>query len=251
MILSKLFSSKLAANFSQARLLLKPSQPEPTHPSAAVSASTPRPSSHDSESGSSSDSWSRSTTPRPSQSLITVSLVPDDLSEYKDLFTRPPPRNSHVTPSPTPPPNSRLPKSDPPTYLRQGQTPASTISAARRQATRDGDQQSPSRSSRYSTGRKNSDSNKGLEETPGPSVTQKSPGVTPDGEKGLPLSLQRQLEPSIRSRMKLPSNSIRSRPPLMPLLQTPIPRTPLPEVPPVVALQQTSNTKLQATSVQN
>jgi hypothetical protein len=200
--------------------------------------------------------------PRPSQPLITVSLSPDNLSEYKDLFfPRPvaPPQDSNDTPSPTPPPNSRLPKSDLPTYPRRGQTPASAIAAARRQATCDGDDRSLSRSSRYF--RKNSDSGKGLEETPGPSVTQESPQVTPDGEKGLPPSLQRHPSsgprfsanvnsPSIRSRMKPLSNAIRSRPPSIPPPQTPMPSTPLPDVPPFFPLPQKSNTELQATSAQ-
>ena len=224
-----------------------------------LAASTSRPASY--ESGSSSGSWPRSTTPRPSQPLITVSLSPDNLSEYKNLFTRPPPQDSDVTPSPTPPPNSCLPKSDPPIYPRRGQTPASAIAAAHRQATSDGGDRSPSRSSRYS--RKNSDSDKGHEETPGPSGTQESPRATPDGEKGLPPSLQRHPStitrsvqssenvnsPSVRSRMKPPSNPIRSRPPSMPLPQTPVPSVPPPDVL-LYSIRQTSNTELDATSTQ-
>lgn len=222
---SKSIGSKIAATFSHSRLP-KPSQPEPAPPST-LTASTSRPASY--ESGSSGGSWPRSTTPRPSQPLITVSLSPDNLSEYKNLFTRPPPQDSDVTPNPTPPPTSRLPKFDSPIYPRRGQTPASAIAAAHRQATSDSDDRSPSRSSRYS--RKNSDSDKGHEETPGPSGSQESPRATTDGEKGLPPSLQRVIRsaqssenansPSIRSRMKLPSNSIRSGPPSIPLPQTP------------------------------
>ena len=184
-------------------------------------------------------------------------MSPDNLSEYKNLFTRPP-QDSDVTPSPTPPPNPRLPKSDPPIYPRRGQTPASAIAAAHRQATSDGEDRSPSRSSRYS--RKNSDSDKGLEETPGPSGTQESPRASPDGEKGLPPSLQRHPSPvtksvqsseivhtpSIRSRMKPPSNPVRSRPPSMPLPQTPVPSIPLPEVL-LSSIRQTSDTELEAT----
>ena len=230
----------------------KPSQPEPARPST-LTASTSRPASY--ESGSSSGSWPRSTTPRPSQPLITVSLSPDNLSEYKNLFTRPPPQDSDITPNPTPPPTSRLPKFDSPIYPRRGQTPASAIAAAHRQATSDGDDRSPSRSSRYS--RKNSDSDKGHEETPGPSGSQESPRATTDGEKGLPPSLQRVIRsaqssenansPSIRSRMKLPSNSIRSGPPSMPLPQTP--SSPPPEVL-LSPLRQTSNIEVEATSAQ-
>lgn len=226
----------------------KPSQPEPARPST-LTASTSRPASY--ESGSSSGSWPRSTTPRPSQPLITVSLSPDNLSEYKNLFTRPPPQDSDITPNPTPPPTSRLPKFDSPIYPRRGQTPASAIAAAHRQATSDGDDRSPSRSSRYS--RKNSDSDKGHEETPGPSGAQESPRVTTDGEKGLLPSLTRSAQssennsPSIRSRMKLPSNSIRSGPPSMPLPQTP--SSPPPEVL-LSPLRQTSNIEVEATSAQ-
>ena len=228
----KSIGSKLqvVATFGRSRLP-KPSRTEPlaAQPSA-FSVSTSRPTSY--ESGSSCASWPRSSTPRPSQPLITVSLSPNDLSEYKNLFTRPPPRDSDITPSPTrtPPPNSCLPKSDSPIYPKRGQAPASAIAIVHRQATCDGDDRSPSRSesSRYS--RKNSDSDKGHEDTPGPSGAQETPLATPDGEKGPPLSLQRHPSPvttrrsvqssenvnlpSIRSCqcMKLPSNPIRSRP---------------------------------------
>ena len=227
-----------------------------THSSSTLSASSSRPASY--ESGSSSDSWPRSTTPRPSQPLITVSLSPDNLSEYKNLFTRPPAPDSDVTPSPTSPasPTSRLPKFDSPIYPRRGQTPASAIAAAHRQATGDGDDRSPSRSSRYS--RKNSDSDKGHEETQGHSGAQESPRATPDGEKGLPPSLQRHPSPvtrlvqssenvnssSIRSRMKPTSNSIRSGPPLIPLPQTPS------SPPSELLLRQASNVELEAASAQ-
>ena len=254
---AKSIGSKLAATFSHSRLP-KPSQPEPARPST-LTPSTSRPASY--ESGSSSGSWPRSTTPRPTHPLITVSLSPDNLSEYKNLFTRPPPPDSEVTPSPTPPPTSRLPKFDSPIYPRRGQTPASAIAAAHRQATNDGDDRSPSRSSRYS--RKNSDSDKGHEETPGPSGAQESPRTTPDGEKGLPSSLQRHPSPvtrsgqssenvnspSIRSRMKPPSNSIRSGPPSMPLPQTPVSNASPHEVL-LSPLRRSSNTEVEATSAQ-
>ena len=187
-------------------------------------------------------------------------MSPDNLSEYKNLFTRPPPQDSDVTPSPTPPPTSRLPKIDSPIYPRRGQTPASAIAAAHRQATSDGDDRSPSRSSRYS--RKNSDSDKGHEDTPGPSGAQESPRATADGEKGLPSSLQRHPSPvtksvqssdvnspSIRPRMKPPSNPIRSGPPSMPLPQTPVSSAPPPEVL-LSPLRQASNTEMEATSAQ-
>ena len=257
---SKSIGSKLAATFSHSRLP-KPTQPEPPRPStlSTLTPSTSRPASY--ESGSSSGSWPRSTTPRPSQPLITVSLSPDNLSEYKNLFTRPPPPDSEVTPSPTPPPTSRLPKFDSPIYPRRGQTPASAIAAAHRQATNDGDDRSPSRSSRYS--RKNSDSDKGHEETPGPSGAQESPRATPDGEKGPPPFLQRHPSPvtrsgqsseivnspSIRSRMKPPSNSLRSGPPSMPLPETPALNASPPEVL-LSPLRRASNTELEATSAQ-
>ena len=188
-------------------------------------------------------------------------MSPDNLSEYKNLFTRPPPQDSDVTPSPTPPPTSRLPKVDSPIYPRRGQTPASAIAAAHRQATSDGDDRSPSRSSRYS--RKNSDSDKGHEDTPGPFGAQESPRTTVDGEKGLPPSLQRHPSPvtksvqpsenvnspSIRSRMKPPTNPIRSGPPSIPLPQTPVPSAPPPEIL-LSPIRQTFNTELEATSAQ-
>lgn len=67
---------------------------------------------------------------------------------------------------------------------------------------------------------KNSDSDKGHEEIPGPSSAQESPRAIADEEKGLPPSLQRHPSPvtrlvqssenvnssSTRSRMKPPSN---------------------------------------------
>jgi len=232
--------SRLAATFSHSRLP-KPSIHTPvTHP-ATLSPSTSRAASY--ESGSSNGSRPRSTTPRPAQPLITVSLSPDNLSDYKNLFTRPP-QDADATPNPSPPPSSRLPKSDAPIYPRRGQTPASAIAAAHRQATSTGDDRSPSRSSRYS--RKNSDSDKGHEEALGPSGAQESPRlVAPDGEKRLPPSLQRHPSAatgsvqspdngnsSMRSRMKPPSTLARSRPPSMPLPQPPVSNAPSPELPP-------------------
>jgi hypothetical protein len=181
-------------------------------------------------------------------------LSPDSLSEYKNLFTRPPP-DSDVPPSPSSPsPSSRLPKYDAPIYPKRGQTPASAIAAAHRQATISGDDRSPSRSSRYS--RKNSDSDK---EIPGPSGAQESPRlVTHDEEKGLPPSLQRHPSPatgsvqspenvnsSMRSRMKQPSTPARSRPPSMPL-----PQTPIPNIPPEIPLRDTFNAELEASNTQ-
>ena len=141
----KFIGSKLqdVAIFGHSQLQ-KPSRTEPlTARPSAFSVSTSRPASY--ESGSSCASWPRSLTPRPSQPLITVSLSPNDLSEYKNLFTRPPPRHSDVTPSPTrtPPPNSCLPKSDSHIYPKRGQTPASAIATVHRQATCDGDDRSP------------------------------------------------------------------------------------------------------------
>lgn len=182
--------------------------------------------------------------PRPSQPLIRISLSPDDLSEYKDLFTRPPPQDSDVTPSTTPPPTStsRLPKLDPPIYPRQGQTPAgaSVITAAHRQATSDGDR-SPtgSRSSR-----KNSDSDKG-QQTQGPSgaPSQECRQATTDSLQRHPSFLTSHMNPPNRIR----SNLIRSGPPSMPLPQTPVPSALFP-----LALPRTSNTdsELKSTSVQ-
>jgi hypothetical protein len=232
----KSIGSKLAATFSNSRLW-KLSQPEPARQSASY------------ESGSSSGSWPRSTTPRPSQPpLITLFMRPPPLS----------PQDSAVTPSPTPPPISRPPKSDPPIYPGQGQTPASAIAAAHRQATSDGDDRSPSSSSR-----KISDSDISHEGTPGPSGAQESPWATPDGEKGRLPSFQRHPSavtrsvqcskkvdsPSIRSRMKPPSNPIRSRPPSMPLPRTPTLSAPPPVVP-LPLLPQISYTELEATSTQ-
>ena len=179
-------------------------------------------------------------------------MSPDNLSEYKNLFTRPPPQDPDVTPSPTSPSTSRLPKFDSPIYPKRGQTPASAIAAAHRQATNDGDDRPPSRSSKYS--RKNSDSDKGHEETPGPSGAQESPRATADVEKELPPSLQRhpasvtrpQSSPSIRSRMKPPGNSIRSGPPSIPLPQTPVSSSPPPDIL-LSPIRQASNTELEAT----
>jgi len=105
----------------QCHLSPKPSQPVPacssTH--ATVATSTFRHASSGFESDSSSDTQSRSSTPRPScaksQPLITISLSPDNLSDYENLFYRPPPQDSDPTPNPTPP--------------STGQTPASQLQA--------------------------------------------------------------------------------------------------------------------------
>ena len=110
--------------------------------------------------------------------------------------------------------------------------------------------------------RKNSDSEKGHEETPGPSGAHESPRATADGEKGLPSSLQRHPSSvtrsvqssenvnatSMRSRMRPPSNP-RSRPPSIPLPQTPVPSAPPPEVV-LSSLRQTSSTELETTTAQ-
>ena len=161
-------------------------------------------------------------TPRPAMPLITVSLSPHNLSEYQDLFYVSP-----STPSSSPPPNPCIAKSDVPIYPRRGQTPASTIAAAHRQANNTGDARSPSMASG-----KNSDSDK---ET----LLQESPRlVTPDGEKGLPVSLHqhppaatRLLQSpengnlAMRSRVKTLASRPKCRPPSMPLPQPPVTNT--------------------------
>ena len=96
-----------------------------------------------------------------------------------------------------------------------------------------------------------------------PICAQESPRAA-DVENGLPPFLQRHPSPvtrsvqssenvsssSIRSRMKPPSNPpIRSGPPSIPLPQTPVPSASSPEVL-LSSLRQTSNTELEATSVQ-
>ena len=111
---------------------------------STLSPSTSRAASY--ESGSSNGSRPRSTTPWPPKPLVTVSLSPDDVSEYKNLFTRFQP-DSDLPPSPsTPTPNSRFQKADSPINPRRGQTPASAFAVAHRQATiSNGDDRSPSR----------------------------------------------------------------------------------------------------------
>ena len=237
--------SKLAATFGHSRLPKPSNYTQATRPST-LSPSTSRAASY--ESGSSNGSRPRSTTPRPSQPLITVSLSPDNVSEYKNLFTRPQP-DSDIPPSPSSPtPNSRFQKSDTPIYPRRGQTPASAIAAAHRQATTD--DRPPSRSSRYS--RKNSDSDK---ETLGASSgAQESP--RPDGgEKVLPPSLQRRSSSATgsvqdannpRLRIKSQTTHVRSRPPSIPLPQTPVPNSPLLEIP----LSDSFHAELEATGAQ-
>ena len=120
--------------------------------------------------------------------------------------------------------------------------------------TSDGDDQSPSRSSRYS--RKNSVSDRDHEETPGPSGTQESPWAIADGEKRLPPSLQRHPSRSVQSsenvnspRKKSSNPPIRSGPPSIPLPRTPVPGASSSDVL-LSPLRQTSNTELEATSIQ-
>ncbi|KAF8809602.1 hypothetical protein BYT27DRAFT_7187356 [Phlegmacium glaucopus] len=248
---SNSIGSKLAATFGHSRLP-KPSVHKPITRPSTLSPTTSRAASYDS--GSSKGSRPRSTTPRPAQPLITVSLSPDNLSDYKNLFTRPP-QDADIASGPSPPPSSRLPKADSPIYPRRGQTPASAIAAAHRQATT-GDDRSPSRSSRYS--RKNSDSDKGHEETSRPSGTHEYPRlVGPDGEKEVSASVQRRPSvatgsvqysengnSSMRSRMKPPSSPARSRPPSIPLPQPPAHGAPPPEMPPS-PLRQTFKVELE------
>jgi hypothetical protein len=174
--------SRLAATFSGPRTATAlatyapPTEPSFVSPSPVLAPSASRAASY--ESGSSNASRPRSTTPRPAQPL-TISLSSDDLSEFKDLFIRPPQDSrADLDVRPSPPLS--------PIHPRRGQTPASAIAAVHRQATSTGDVQSPSRSSRYSRTRKRSDSDK---EPHGPSGIPESPRlVTQDGEKGLPPS---------------------------------------------------------------
>ncbi|KIM41585.1 hypothetical protein M413DRAFT_27901 [Hebeloma cylindrosporum] len=256
-------SSKLAAHFSHSRSSKQISTTQasstPAQPPAVSSGLKP-PSTRSAsfESGSSAGTKRRSTTPRPSQPLITVSLSPDE--QFMDLFTRPKRKpsqsaektkrsssavDSDITPngSPASSPRTRSPEQS---IYRRGYTPASAIAAAvrHRQNSSIGSDQAPSTSSKTSNSRKNSDSDKSNEKdegssTPRLSEPRESPRPSlPDKEKGLPPSLQRR--PSVatgpnhqsdngsstaRSRMKQPSIPARSRPPSMPL---PLPPTPIP-----------------------
>ena len=280
-------SSKLAAHFSHSRSSkqISTTQPPstPAEPPAASSGLKP-PSTRSAsfESGSSTGTKKRSTTPRPAQPLITVSLSPDD--QFMDLFTRPKRRNlaessqsvdkvkkssavvnPDISPNASPPasPRTRSPEQS---IYRRGYTPASAIAAAVRhqQSSSIGSDRPPSTSSKTSNSRNNSDSDKSNEKDEGSSTPRLSePRESPrpsllEKEKGLPPSLQRRPSvatgsnhqsdngsSTVRSRMRQPSTPARSRPPSMPL---PLPPTPNPSSATFPGLQGTQAIKKESAS---
>ncbi|KDR77310.1 hypothetical protein GALMADRAFT_225426 [Galerina marginata CBS 339.88] len=264
-------SSKLAAHFSHARssriLGIPQTESAPTQPAASsLGLVPPSNRSASSESGSSGGTKTRSTTPRPARPTIMVSLSNDNNEEFKDLFTRPtdspgssrlvlqPPPEDPQKPSSAPSPIIRTPE---PSIYKRGHTPASAIAAAVRDRQNFPNERPASTSSKNSSSRKNSDSDKGHERHDGSSTprlyeARESPRLSsPEKEKGLPPSLQRRssvatgyaqssenVPSSPRSRMKLPSAHTRSRPPSMPPslpppspLPPPPPSSPLPVAP--------------------
>jgi len=258
-------SSKLAAHFSHSRSSKQTSTTQPSFtpaepPAASSGLKPPSTRSASFESGSSTGTKKRSTTPRPAQPMITVSLSPDD--QFMDLFTRPKRKNlaepsqsvdkvkkssavidPGITPNASPPASPRTRSSEQSIY-RRGYTPASAIAAAVRhqQNSSIGSDRAPSTSSKTSNSRNNSDSDKSNEKDEGSSTPRLSePRESPrpsllEKEKGLPPSLQRRPSvatgsnhhsdngsSTVRSRMRQPSTPARSRPPSMPL---PLPPTP-------------------------
>lgn len=234
--------SKFAAHFTHPRPSKAAKGHSETAPAAGSSGLAPPSARSGSfESGSSSGSKSRSTTPRPPQPTIMVSLSSDN-SEFKDLFTRPTnlPSSSSKVPSPS---NTKSQPLEPSIYKR-GYTPASAIAAAVRdqhssetpRSSSTSSKTSTSMSSKHSGSRKNSDSDKSHDRperasTPRLSEARESPRPIPlEEEKGLPPSLQRRSSvvtgpgqasesssSSTRSRMKQPSVRQQGRPPSMPL----------------------------------
>ena len=97
---------------------------------STLSSPTSRAASY--ESSSSNGSQPRSTTPRPSHPLITVSLSTDNVSEYRKPFYM---ASAGRTPTFHLPRALLLPALAFPFYPRRGQTPASAVAAAHRQAT--------------------------------------------------------------------------------------------------------------------
>ncbi|KAJ7762772.1 hypothetical protein DFH07DRAFT_403782 [Mycena maculata] len=91
---SPTLGSKLAAHFAPSRTKLlnlsprKPPRP-PTNGNPSDTLSPPIPSSSRATSMDSTSSENRSTTPRPNQPTITVSLPPDSLEGYEGMFTLP------------------------------------------------------------------------------------------------------------------------------------------------------------------
>ncbi|KAF7331693.1 hypothetical protein MKEN_00049100 [Mycena kentingensis (nom. inval.)] len=122
-------SSKLAARFAPSRQKLLNISPRKR--ALSTNYDTPSPSSSalalpiPQSRGPSVDSTSsdaRSVTPRPTQPTITVSVPPDSLEDYKDMFTLPkPPEDGQVTPTSD---SVRFPT---PSTLRDSPEPSSTI----------------------------------------------------------------------------------------------------------------------------
>jgi len=289
-VLTSSLTSKFAAHFSHSRS----SKPQATIDAQTSSSPAPTPvrpsglSPHAArnasfESGSSTGSKSRSITPRPAKPRITVSLSPDNLDGFQDLFTREVPTTpasetdvsskagtqtrrtsgeSEKTPAPSPSPRSSPEVS----IYRRGHTPASAIAAAvrDRQAASEPSEHSPSLSSKTSL--KNSDSDKSNDKHEGsstPRQTSHRESPRPSApDRGLPPSIHRRPStatgsghpsdiPSsaLRSRMKQPTTAARSRPPSMPLPLLPAPSTPPPEVPLLSKFPSTQSTEVEAQSL--
>ncbi|KAF8153206.1 hypothetical protein B0H34DRAFT_800434 [Crassisporium funariophilum] len=251
---SKFFGHSRASK----RLTVSQFEPEPQTPSSTLSPPSTRTGSY--ESNSSNGTRPRSTTPRSAKPLITVSLSPDNLDQYKDLFTQPSsangsstsqitvtrqsgvPEDSDMTPNSSPPPSLRTRSPEQPVYPRRGYTPASAIAAAHRQTTCVADERPPSTSSRSS--KKNTDSSTSTprsSDTKEPSrptvVEREKERIYTPSEQRRPSAVTGSNQPPetvMRSRMKLPS-SPRSRPPSMPLPLPPASNPPTSSPPDVPA----------------
>lgn len=248
--------SKFAAHFGQNRsrkLASSPrsSQAGPSEGSASDTLSpptSPRASSFDS--ASSSTNGNRPLTPRPGPT-ITVSLSPDNLDEYRDLFTLPrskissTPRrqsstpaseyrdnyhkgDSNITLTPSPPTSPRL---DFPTH-----SPDSRGDFAHREPRRLTESSLASRKSskRRVIGSKRPDEvpDESAEESVRSTQAIHGTDVTPINEDTPPPPPRKPTSPVPRSRLRLPSSAKEnaSQPPSIPLPPPPNIRPPLPPI---------------------
>ncbi|KAH6910731.1 hypothetical protein BKA70DRAFT_92388 [Coprinopsis sp. MPI-PUGE-AT-0042] len=242
--------SKLAATFNPRARKLSAVGPQPPLPSTSK-ADTLSPPTTTNARGASLDS-SRSLTPQPAQPTITISPTPDDLSEFKDLFTvhskfkaKPAEDNalresntnsSYPTPSASPAASPQIPTT-PETVQRiprrgsepavressrqkvpKSQRPASSTSKYSKVSRRASPTEKENSSSSSSTPRNSEgkDSRRSSDDkVVGPPVQRRASGLptTPAAE----YSAQQRL----RLRQMSPTADKRNRPPSIPLPQAP------------------------------
>jgi len=238
--------SKLAAHFvPRARKLSALSSKRPPDLSTnAANLSPPDASNPRGESLDSGSSGTRSLTPRPSQPAITVSLSSENLEEYKDLFTMPkkkkssqvdPPPRDYTAPESLPPQSSSSPSLSPlistkpdeiarrgsaPTILdasrqktsrnQRGESPSTKMAKPTRRASPTEKQDPPT--PRNSDGKDSSRSNS-FDKLLGPPIQRRQPITT--STPAADYSAQQRLRMRQQTAEKL------SKPPSMPLPQTP------------------------------